>query len=149
MPPLRKPLNRPLRVQDSLRTRREHLGVRLHMVGADELYQRVLAGLGGKIGVGRYNSTTGRKSPLFDACRQIYPENFGRGFKSGRRQEMLWTWDPRALVLDDGPHFRLERCAVGCFSRGDLRASRYRVRSLPFRCPADMCPIRRFKFNRQ
>ena len=69
------------------------------MVGADELYQRVLAGLGGKIGVGRYNSTTGRKSPLFDACRQIDPENFGQGLHSGRRLEMPRAPDPRILVV--------------------------------------------------
>ena len=95
----RKPLHRPLRGQDSLRTRREDLGVRLHMVGADELYQRVLVGLRGKIGAGRYNSTTGRKRPLFDACRQIDPENFGQRLQSGRRQEMPWGRDPRILVV--------------------------------------------------
>jgi hypothetical protein len=130
LPPSSKPLNRPLRGQDCLRTRRDDLGVRLHTVGAAALYQRVLVGLGGKIGVGRYNSTTGRKSPLFDACRQIYPENFGQGFKSGRRQEMLWTWDPLIFVLDDCPHFMWERCAVGCFSRADFRVSQVRGQAL-------------------
>ena len=94
----REPLHRPLRGQDCLRTRRGDLGVRLHLVGADELYQRVPVGLGGKIGVGRYKSTTGRKSPLFDACRQIYQENFGQGLHSGRRREVPWPWDPRILV---------------------------------------------------
>ena len=95
----REPLNRPFRVQDSLRTRRDDLGVRLHIVGADELYQRVLVGLRGKIGVGRYNSTTGRKSPLFDARRQIYTENFGQGLQSDLRQEMPWGRDRRILVV--------------------------------------------------
>ena len=99
MPPSRKPPNRPLRVQDSLRTRREDLGIRLHMVGAGELYQRVLVGLGGKIGAGRYNSTTGRKSPLFDAPRQIYQKNFGQGLHSGRRQELPGGRDPQILVV--------------------------------------------------
>ena len=42
--------------------RREDLGVRLHLVGAGELYLRVLVGLREKVGVGRYNSTTGRKA---------------------------------------------------------------------------------------
>ena len=98
LPPSRKPLNRPLRVQDCLRTRREDLGVRLHIVGADELYQRVLVGLRGKIGVGRYNSTTGLKSPLFGAPRQIYTENFGQGLQSGRRREVPGARHPRTLV---------------------------------------------------
>ena len=99
MPPSRKPLNWPLRVQDCLRTRRDDLGVRLHLVGACELYQRVLVGLRGKIGVGRYNSTTGRKSPLFDASREIHQENFGQGLQSDLRQEMPWGQDPRILVV--------------------------------------------------
>ena len=99
LPPPRKPLNLPLRVQDSLCTRRDDLGVRLHTVGAAALYQRVLVGLGGKIGVGRYNSTTGRKSPLFDASRQIDQENFGAGLQSDLRQEMPWVRDPRILVV--------------------------------------------------
>ena len=72
------------------------------MVGADELYQRVLVGLRGKIGVGRYNSTTGRKSPLFDPCRQIDPGNFGQGFHSGRRLEVPCPRDPRILVAAGG-----------------------------------------------
>ena len=95
----RKPLNWPLRVQDSLCTRREDLGVRLNIVGADELYQRVLVGLRGKIGVGRYGAISGRKSPLFDARREIYPENFGQGLQSDLRQEMPWGQDPRILVV--------------------------------------------------
>ena len=99
MPKSSKPLNRPLRVQDCLRTRRDDLGVHLHTVGAAALYQRVLVGLGGKIGVGRYNSTTGRKSPTFVTGRQIYPENFALRLQSGLRQEVPWTWDPRALFL--------------------------------------------------
>jgi hypothetical protein len=99
LPPSSKPLNRPLRVQDCLRTRRDDLGVRLHTVGAAALYRRVLVGLGGEIGVGRYNSTTGRKSPLFDASREIVTKNFGQGLHSGRWQEMPWGRDPRILVV--------------------------------------------------
>ena len=53
-------------------------------------------------------------------------KNLGQGFKSGRRQEMLCTWDPRIFVLDDFPHFMWERCAVGRFARADLRVSRVR-----------------------
>ena len=98
----RNPLNRPLRVQDCLRTLREDLGVRLHIVGAEELYQRVLVGLRGKIGVGIYNSTTGRKSPLLDACREIYTENFGQGFHSGLQLEMTRARDPQILVAAGG-----------------------------------------------
>ena len=101
-PPSREPLNQPLRVQDCLRTRRDDLGLRLHTVGAAALYQRVLVSLGGKIGVGRYNSTTGRKSPLFDPCRQIDPENFGQGFHSGLRLEMPRGRDPQILVAAGG-----------------------------------------------
>ena len=102
LPPSRKPLNRPLRVQDCLHTRREDLGVRLHIVGADELYQRVLVGLRGKIGVGRYDSISGRKSPTFATCRQIDPENFGQGLHSDRRQDILWGRDPLILVAAGG-----------------------------------------------
>ena len=71
----------------------------MRTVGAAALYQRVLVGLGGKIGVGRYNSTTGRKSPLFDAPREMITENFGQGLHSGRRQERPWGQDPRILVV--------------------------------------------------
>ena len=149
LPPPSKPLNWPLRVQDSLRMRREDLPGRTCLVGAAVLHPMVQVGQGGKFGLGRCAAISARKRPLFDACRQIYPENFGQGFKSGRRREVPWVRDHRALVLDDGPHFRLERCAAGSFSRGDLRASRYMVRSLPFRCPADMCHFRCFKFNMQ
>ena len=99
LPPSRKPLNWPLRVQDCLRTRRDDLGVRLHTVGAAALYQRVLVGLGGKIGAGRYNSTTGRKSSLFDPSRQIYTKNFGQGLHSGCRQEVPGDRDPLILVV--------------------------------------------------
>ena len=145
----RKPLHRPLRGQDCLRTRRDDLPSLTRLVGAAALHPMVAVGQGGKFGVGRCATTSARKRPIFGTSRQIYQENFGQGFKSGRRQEVPWTWDPRALVLDDGPHLRLERCAAGSFSRGDLRASRYRVRRLPFRCPADMCHFRCFKFNKQ
>ena len=145
----REPLNWPLRVQDCPRTRRDDLPGRVHLVGAAALHPMVAVGQGGKFGVGRCAATSARKRPIFGAPRQIYQENFGQGFKSGRRQEVPWAWDPRTLVLDDCPHFMWERCAVGCFSRGDFRASRYRVRSLHFRCRADMCHFRCFKFNRQ
>ena len=86
-------------IDDLVCTRRENLGVCLHIVGADELYQRVLVFLRGKIGVGRYNSIGGRKRPLFDVCRQIYQENFCQGIQSDLRQEMPWGWDPRILVV--------------------------------------------------
>ena len=149
LPPSRKPLNWPLRVQDFLCKRREDLGVRLHIVGAAELYQRVLVGLGGKIGVGRYNSTTGRKSPLFDACRQIYTENFGQGLQSGRRREAPRPRDPRILVV---PLLRLPHS--GEITRPLLLQGRppglaSEGQAPKFGRPADMCPIRRFKFNRQ
>ena len=98
LPKSKKPLNWRLRVQDFLCTRREDLGVRLHLVGAGELYQRVLVGLRGKIGVGRYTSTTGRKRPIFGAPRQIYTENFGQGLQSGRRREVPGARHPRTLV---------------------------------------------------
>ena len=119
------------------------------MVGAGELYQRVLVGLGGKIGVGRYNSTTGRKSPLFDPCRQIYTENFGQGLQSGRRREAPRARDPLILVgplqklLHPGEILNLPLLhdrPPGLASEG---------RAPKFGRPADMCPIRRFKFNRQ
>ena len=147
LPPSRKPLNRPLRGQDCLRPRREDLGVRLHMVGADELYQRVLVGLRGKIGVGRYGAIGGRKRPLFDACRQIYPENFGQGLHSVRRREAPRARDPRILVVP------LERL----LHPGEMLSRSLLHDRLPglasegqtprFGRPADMCPIRRFKFN--
>ena len=97
---------------------------------------------GGKFGLGRYGAIIGRKRPLFGASRQIYQENFGPGFKSGRRQEVPWAWDPRALVLDDCPHFMWERCAVGRFSRANLRVSQVRAKCFRFRYQPDMC----FKF---
>ena len=56
-------------------------------------------GQGGKFGVGRYGAIGSRKSPLFDACRQIYPENFGQGLRSGRRREAPWVRDPLILVV--------------------------------------------------
>ena len=147
-PPSRKPLNRPLRVRDCLRTRRDDLGVRLHIVGAGELYRRVLVGLRGKIGVGRYGAISGRKRPHFDACRQIYQENFGQGLQSGRRQEMPWGRDPRILVV---PLLKLPHS--GEITRLPLLHDRppglaSEGQTLKFGRPSDMCPIRRFKFNR-
>ena len=144
----REPLHRPLRVQDCLRTRRDDLPGRTHLVGAAALHPMVAVGQGGKFGVGRYGAIIGRKRPLFDARRQIYPENFGPGFKSGRRQEVPWAWDPWTLGLDDCPHFMWERCAVGRFSRANLRVSQVSLRRLGFLDQLDMCPIRRLKFNR-
>ena len=129
--------------------RREDLGVRLHIVCAGELYQRVLVGLRGKIGVGRYGAISGRKRPLFDVCRQIDPENFGQGLDSGRRREAPGPRDPQNLVvpLKRLPHSGeivslplLHDRPPGLASEGQ---------ALKFGRPADMCPIRRFKFNRQ
>ena len=145
----REPLHRPLRGQDSLCTRRDDLGVRLHMVGAGELYQRVLVGLRGKIGVGRYNSTTGRKRPIFGAPRQIYQENFGQGLQSDLRQEMPWGQDPRILVV---PLKRLPHSgeiASPPLLQGRPPGLAREGQAPKFGRPADMCPIRRFKFNRQ
>ena len=119
------------------------------MVGAGELYQRVLVGLRGKIGVGRYNSIGGRKSPLFDVCRQIYPENFGQGLHSGRRREVPWARDPRILVvrLERLPHSGEMRSRLKLHDRPPGLASE--GQALRFGRPANMCHIRRFKFNRQ
>ena len=119
------------------------------MVGAEELYQRVLVGLRGKIGVGRCAAIGGRKRPLFDACRQIYPENFGQGLHSGRRREAPRALDPRILVV---PLKRLPHS--GEITRLPLLHDRppglaSEGQAPRFGRPADMCPIRRFKFNRQ
>ena len=143
----REPLHRPLRVQDSLRTRRDHLPDRTHLVGAAALHPLVAAGQGGKFGVGRYGATGGRKRPLFDACRQIYPENFGQGLQSGRRREAPGPRDPRILVvpLKRLPHSGeivslplLHDRPPGLASEGQ---------TLKFGRPSDMCHARRFKFN--
>ena len=121
----------------------------MHVVGAGELYQRVLVGLGGKIGVGRYNSTTGRKSPLFDASRQIDPENFGQGLQSGRRREAPGPRDPQNLVvpLKRLPHSGEMLSLPLLHDRPPGLASE--GQALKFGRPVDMCHIRRFKFNRQ
>ena len=121
----------------------------MHLVGAGELYQRVLVGLGGKIGVGRYNSTTGRKSPLFDVCRQINPENFGQGLHSGRRREAPRARDSRILVvpLKRLPHPGEMLSLALLHDRPPGLASE--GQALKFGRASDMCPIRRFKFNRQ
>ena len=63
----------------------------------------VAVGQGGKFGLGRYGAIGGRKRPIFGAPRQIYPENFGQGLRSGRRRQRPWARDPRILVV------RLER----------------------------------------
>jgi hypothetical protein len=144
-----RPLCRPLRVQGSLRTCRGHLPDRTHLVGAAALHPLVPVGQAGKFGLGRYGAISGRKSPLFDACRLPDQENFGQGFHPVRRREAPWGRDPWILVVAGLALSTLERCAVGRIFIPDLRASRYRVRSFHFLCRADMCPIRRFKFNRQ
>ena len=145
----REPLHRPLGGQDCLRTRRDDLGGRTHLVGAAALHPMVGVGQGGKFGLGRYGAIGGRKRPLFDACRQIYPVNFGQGFHSGRRQEMPGGRDPQILVvplqklLHPGEILSLPLLydrPPGLASEGQ---------ALKFGRPADMCPIRRFKFNRQ
>ena len=148
MPPSRKPLNWPLRGQDSLRTRRDDLPGRAHLVGAAALHPMVAVGQGVKIGVGRYGAIIARKRPLFDACRQIYPENFGQGLHSGRRREAPRARDPRILVV------RLKRLPhSGEITRLPLLHDRppglaSEGQAPRFGRPSDMCPIRRFKFNR-
>ena len=93
------PLSWALRVQYSLRTRRDHLPDRTHLVGAAALHPLVPVGQGGKFGLGRYNSISGRKRAIFGARRQIYTENFGQGLRSGRRRQRPWPWDPLILVV--------------------------------------------------
>ena len=149
LPPSRKPLNWPRRVQDSLRTRRDDLGVRLNLVGAAALHPMVAVGQGGKFGLGRYGAIGGRKRPIFSAPRQIYPENFGQGLQSDLQQEMPWGQDPRILVV---PLKRLPHSGeiVGLLLLHDRPPGLAREGQAPkFGRPADMCPIRRFKFNRQ
>ena len=102
LPPSRKPLHRPLGVQDCLRTRRDDLPGRTHLVDAAALHPMVAVGQGGKFGLGRYGAIGGRKRPLFGACRQIYTKNFGQGLHSGRRREVPWARDPLILVVTGG-----------------------------------------------
>ena len=73
--------------------RRDDLGVRLHMVGAGELYLMVLVGLRGKIGFGRYNSTTGQK-PSFRRLPANIPIKLWPGFA---------IWSSAGGALDVGP----------------------------------------------
>ena len=144
----RKPLHRPLRGQDCLRTRRDDLSGRTHLVGAAALHPLVAVGQGGKVGLGRYGAISARKRPLFDACRQIDQENFGQGLQSGRRREAPRPRDPRILVV------RLKRLPhSGEITRLPLLHDRppglaSEGQAPRFGRPADMCPIRRFKFNR-
>ena len=145
----REPLNQPLRVQDCLRTCREYLPGHTRLVGAAALHSMVAVGQGGKFGLGRYGAIIGRKRPLFDACRKIYQENSGQGLQSGRRQEVPRARDPRIVVGPLQKLVMMEMDPAPRIFRADLRASRCRVRSLHFRCRADMCRIRRIKFNRQ
>ena len=119
------------------------------MVGAAALHHMVAVGQGGKFGLGRYGAIGGRKRPLFDACRQIYPENFGQGLHSGRRREAPRVRDPRILVV---PLKRLPHSGdiVSLLLLHDRPPGLAREGQAPkFGRPADMCPIRRFKFNRQ
>ena len=145
----RKPLHRPLRGQDCLRARRDDLTARTRLVGAAALHPMVAVGQGGKFGLGRYGAIGGRKKPLFDACRQIYPENFGQGLQSDLRQQMPWGQDPRILVvpLKRLPHSGEIVSLPPLHDRPPGLASE--GQALKFGRPADMCPIRRFKFNRQ
>ena len=119
----------------------------MHLVGAAALHPIAQVGQGGKFGLGRYGAIGARKSPLFDACRQIYPENFGQGLHSGRRLEMPRARDPRILVvpLKRLPHSGeivslplLHDRPPGLASEGQ---------TLKFGRPSDMCHARRFKFN--
>ena len=148
MPKPSRPLCRPLRVQGSLRARRGHLPARAHPVGAAALHPPVRVGQAGKFGLGRYGAISGRKSPLFDVCRQIYQENFGQGLRSGRRRQSPWPRDPRILVVPSKrlPHSGEMRSRPLLQDRPPGLASE--GQALKFGRPSDMCPIRRFKFNR-
>ena len=69
------------------------------LVGAGELYPMVLTWWSSSLAFRRWAAIIGRKRPLFDACRQIYQENFGQGLHSGRRREAPWGRDPCTLVV--------------------------------------------------
>ena len=118
------------------------------MVGAAALHHMVAVGQGGKFGLGRYGAIGGRKRPIFGAPRQIYPENFGQGLRSGRRRQRPWPRDPRIFVvrLERLPHSGEMRSPPLLQGRPPGLASEGRAPK--FGRPADMCPIRRFKFNR-
>ena len=94
----REPLHRPLRVQDCLRTRRDDLPGRMHLVSVAARHPMVAVWVGGKIGVGRCAAISAQKSPTFATCRQIYTKNFGQGLQSDLRQEMPGARHPRTLV---------------------------------------------------
>ena len=119
------------------------------MVGAAALHPMVAVGQGGKFGLGRYGAIGGRKRPLFDACRQIDQENFGQGLQSGRRREAPRARDPRILVvpLKRLPHPGEMLSLPLLHDRPPGLASE--GQALKFGRASDMCPIRRFKFNRQ
>ena len=143
----REPLHRPLRGQDCLRTRRDDLPGRAHLVGAAALHPMVAVGQGGKFGLGRCAAISAQKRPTFVTCWQIYQENFGQGLHSGRRLEMPRARDPRILVvpLKRLPHSGeivslplLHDRPPGLASEGQ---------TLKFGRPSDMCHTRRFKFN--
>ena len=89
----------------------------------------------------------GKNRALLDAPRQIYQENFGQGLQSVLQQEIPWGRDPLILVvplqklLHPGEILSLlllHDRPPGLASEGQ---------ALKFGRPADMCPIRRFKFN--
>ena len=105
-------------------------------------------GQAGKFGVGRYGAISGRKTPLFDVFRLPDQENFGQGLQADLRQEMPRARHPRILVvlLKRLPHSGA--CSGIPLLQADLRVSQVRVGRLGFLDLADMCPIRRFKFNR-
>ena len=70
-----------------------------HIVGAAALYLRVEVWQRGSSWVRRWAAIIGRKSPLFDASRQIYQENFSLGLQSVLRHEVPGGRDPQILVL--------------------------------------------------
>ena len=145
----REPLHRPLRVQDCPRTRRDDLPGRAQLVGAAALHPPVRVGQGGKFGLGRYGANSGRKRPIFGAPRQIDQENFGQGLHPGRRREAPRARDPRILVvrLKRLPHSGEMLSLPLLHDRPPGLASEGQAPR--FGRPSDMCPIRRFKFNRQ
>ena len=145
----REPPHRPLRGQHCLRTRRDDLPGRAHLVGAAALHPMVAVRQGGKFGLGRYGAIGGRKRPLFDASRQIYQENFGQGLHPVHRRERPWARDPLILVvsLQRLPHSGEIHSLPLLHDRPPGLASE--GQALRFGRPSDMCHNRRFKFNRQ
>ena len=54
---------------------------------------------GEKFGLRRYNSRSGRKSPIFDTFRPPDTENFRQGLQASQRRSIFRTWDPWILVV--------------------------------------------------